>query len=221
LIVICFYRQKRVVLYNLLNLTNWVGEPSIVMFRKSAIGSGFASTFYHFGDIEYWFRILGDNDYFYLNQTLASFRRHPESTTSRNLRGLYFAYDMLQISKKYKHVLEEFGEAEDFFYRRVAERAALNIAWMGRAGDYSCEDMLAATIDYVDSSQTRRELLEAKTLAFVSLQYLTATLAKLNDLECSSADKINNLTREIQKLKSSTTWKATAPARRIVKLFKK
>jgi hypothetical protein len=92
----------------LLSRTNWIGEPSAVMFPASLIGSGFDTSFYHYGDLEYWFRIIRSGRYAFLNEPLCSFRRH-DSATNKNLQVLLFSLDLLRLGRLYAQDLAEAG----------------------------------------------------------------------------------------------------------------
>ncbi len=115
---------KEVIAFHLIGLNNWVGEPSTVMYRAEFAGDGFDRSYYHYGDIEYWFRILMHGDFCYLQQPLANFRRHAASQTDKNHREMYFALDILRMSLDYRHVLADI-ESEDLLKRRLAEKIAL------------------------------------------------------------------------------------------------
>src|SRR5262249_46229327 len=39
------------------SIRNWIGEPSAVLFPAALIGTGFDTSFFHCGDLEYWLRI--------------------------------------------------------------------------------------------------------------------------------------------------------------------
>lgn len=133
-----------VIVYNLIQLTNWVGEPSTVLFRASKAGDGFDASLFHYGDIDYWFRILDDSQYYYLNESLCSFRRHAQSTTSKNLSGLYFAVDTLRLGKKYRSYWQELGESESLFFSRAIEIAALNVDHLARGEGLTAEGVISA-----------------------------------------------------------------------------
>ncbi|MBK7751013.1 MAG: hypothetical protein IPI39_27640 [Candidatus Obscuribacter sp.] len=68
------------------------------MFRREHVGSGFDERFYHWGDIDYWFRILQNGDLFVIGDTLCAFRMHEGSATSGNLPGLYYAADIVRCT---------------------------------------------------------------------------------------------------------------------------
>jgi len=118
----CLIPGKEVIIANLILLTNWVGEPSAVMFRACDRGDGFDTNYYHYGDIEYWFRLLSRGNLFYINEPLCRFRRHGQSHTTANLAGLYFALDIFKLGEKYNQYLAEIGESPEHFAKRAAEK---------------------------------------------------------------------------------------------------
>lgn len=203
---------REVILYNLLRLTNWVGEPSTVMFRAERKGYGFDKTFFHYGDIEYWFRILEGSNYLFIDEVLCSFRRHERSSTSKNLSQLYFALDILALGKKYRSFLSEFGETEKQFYARASETIALELDHLLRDQGVTPDDVLAPveSVDNVDLA------LGYKELSYRTLRYLTDVLAELDDLKCRSQCEREFLEAQLKDMRNSTSWKITAPLRGIM-----
>jgi glycosyltransferase involved in cell wall biosynthesis len=65
---------------------NFIGEPSLTMFRKSAAGKGFDSSFKQVCDLDLLLRIAGERGLTYLPLDLCFFRLHAQTTTSKNLR---------------------------------------------------------------------------------------------------------------------------------------
>lgn len=197
-----------VIIYNLIQLTNWVGEPSTVLFRASCAGEGFDERLFHYGDIDYWFRIVANSNYYYLNEPLCGFRRHSESATGKNLSGLYFALDALLLGKKYRGYLEQLGETEEQFFRRVVELSALNVDHLVRGE--------GLTLEKVQSVKQRSDSLNEhgfRELAFHSLRYVTELLYRHSALEHRTAAEIDYLKQQLMDMKTSTSWKITAPLR--------
>lgn len=64
---------------------NLVGEPSVVMFRKSQALRGFHPGYAQFVDLEMWFHLLEQGKFAYLAEPLASFRDHPGQQTKVNI----------------------------------------------------------------------------------------------------------------------------------------
>ncbi len=84
------YRLDRHTL-TLLSLRNGnvFGEPSTVMFRRSAYEAigGFSSRYEHAVDVDFALRLSAEGDLSYLARPLARFRRHETSQTHRNIRS--------------------------------------------------------------------------------------------------------------------------------------
>jgi glycosyltransferase involved in cell wall biosynthesis len=91
---------EEIVRSGLTSLANGIGEPSTVMFPRKFLGDGFDTSLHHLGDMDYWFRLALQGKFFYMSSVLCSFRRHPESTTNKNAKGLRFALDMLKLGDK-------------------------------------------------------------------------------------------------------------------------
>jgi len=101
---------------------NWLGEPCSMMFRKSQAGPGFDTRFLQLGDIDYWYRLLEQGDYFFLCDYLCSFRKHAGSTTVKNRKTLTSLLDWLVLANKHKHLIAEMGETEQEFTQRFTRR---------------------------------------------------------------------------------------------------
>lgn len=204
---------REVIRYNLIRLTNWVGEPSTVMYRAALGDNGFDTDLFHYGDIDYWFRIVEGCDYFYLDDVLCDFRRHNASATSKNLSGLYFALDILRMGEIYAPYLEEIGESKEHFLKRALEEIALNVDHLVQKEGLDVQKCLAAR----PSQMPIDEAAAFKELSFDSLRYITALLAQVSDLEHKLADQKQNLESQIDEMRRSTSWKITAPLRNIAK----
>jgi glycosyltransferase involved in cell wall biosynthesis len=199
---------KDVIRFNLIQLGNWVGEPSTVMFRRADAGSGFDTDIYHYGDIDYWFRIVENGEFLYLDEVLCSFRRHDGSTTTRNLSGLYFVLDMMHLGKKYRSYCEELGESQAHFMRRALELAARHVHHLVKTDGLSAEAVLAAgSHQEQDADETRA----FKELSFNALEYLSELLAERHSLLCT----INDLNEIVQDVRSNPWWRATNPLRKL------
>jgi glycosyltransferase involved in cell wall biosynthesis len=82
---------------------NLIGEPSVVMFRKSQALRGFNPVYAQFVDLEMWFYLLEQGRFAYLAEPLASFRDHPGQQTKVNMRR------MLHIDESFL-LLRDFAE---------------------------------------------------------------------------------------------------------------
>ena len=66
---------------------NILGEPSAVMFRRSAAGHGFSENYHQLLDLEMWFRLLAQGDAVCLPEVLSNIRRHASQWSNANLRS--------------------------------------------------------------------------------------------------------------------------------------
>ena len=67
--------------------TNYIGEPSAVLFRRGLAGRGFDESFAHLLDLELWFRLLEQGTLAFVPEPLAMIRRHGGQATRDNLRA--------------------------------------------------------------------------------------------------------------------------------------
>ena len=63
---------------------NIIGEPSAVMFRRSAAERGFSESYAQLVDLEMWLHLLGHGPLVFTQELLCSFRRHPLQQTEAN-----------------------------------------------------------------------------------------------------------------------------------------
>ena len=66
---------------------NILGEPSAIMFRRSAAGPGFSENYHQLLDLEMWFRLLSQGDAVCLPEVLSNIRRHASQWSNANLRS--------------------------------------------------------------------------------------------------------------------------------------
>lgn len=216
-------RGREVILYNLLSLSNWVGEPSTVMYRRSAEQGGFDTELFHAGDLEMWFRILLNGDYFYINETLATFRRHAEGATSKNLVGLLFALDTIRLGKLYRSILENFGETEEHYALRVAEVAALHLDHLVRNQGATVEKAISSARDAakitsrLDDAALAQKMMNAFVeLSYISLRYITHSVTELDATKSRLTADNEFLKRQIEDMHNSTSWRLTKPLRMVM-----
>jgi len=200
-----------VIRYNMIQLSNWVGEPSTVMFRAEQRGTGFDTTLFHYGDIEYWFRIVQNSKMLYLADELCGFRRHSKSATSKNLSGMYFALDVLKLGEKYGTYLEEIGESRQHFTKRALEVIAINMDHLVRNESL----VLGECLDARPSQMPIDEARAFKELSFDAVRYITDLLAQISALEHQKEDQRKHYEKVLDDIHSSTSWKLTAPLRAV------
>jgi glycosyltransferase involved in cell wall biosynthesis len=66
---------------------NYIGEPSLVMFRRSQALRGFSKDHDYVLDLEMWFYLLEQGDFAYLPETLCGYRQHPTQLSKGNSYG--------------------------------------------------------------------------------------------------------------------------------------
>lgn len=216
-------KGKDVVLYNLLAITNWIGEPSTVMYRKELSGTGFDTRLFHYGDLDMWFRVLFHGDYYFINEPLASFRRHSGSATNKNLDGLLFALDAVVLAKTYAEILREIGVSDELYMRCVAEYAALQVDELVRTNGLTVQEVIDSARkgsriglsgdDNLIASQLMDAFVE---LSFYTLRSLTLTLRDLSDVQCRLQSDKEYLSRRLDHMEKSTSWRLTAPIRKLL-----
>jgi glycosyltransferase involved in cell wall biosynthesis len=104
---------------------NLIGEPSLTMFRRSAMQR--AGTFdesYRYGtDLEYWLRLLvqGAGDLVLTKNTLAEYRVHPGGLTNQQmLRG---QEELVRMFKTYSTAYSDICFDEDLFQRKYQRQS--------------------------------------------------------------------------------------------------
>jgi len=210
-------KSKDVILSNLIVLNNWVGEPSAVMYRKEHAGEGFDTTLYHWGDIDYWFKILQHGDMYVLNEILCSFRLHAQSSTSASNSGLYVAADIVKMYHRWRSYLDELGESEDHFFRRATERIALHMDHLVRVEGLTAEQVRRANptkqqeYGFDTVSDFREALFYAERRITTLMEELIATK---NELE-HRVGECKELKAAINVMENSVSWKLTSPLRTV------
>lgn len=209
---------NQVIKDNLVTLRNRIGEPSAVIFRQEFAGDGFDDSFYHLGDIEYWFRIIEHGKYIYVNEVLCSFRQHAASTTSKNAKGLRFALDMVRLGNKYVSHIEQAGLSEEGYLRLVAETTASHLKYLSRHKGVCLADLLA--VEHETPEQAIEDLKVFKKILFYALLIAGETIEENGALkEEWQADRYR-LEDNIAKLFESRSWKITTPLRNAVKALR-
>ncbi|MGD0253406.1 MAG: hypothetical protein ABSC01_11995, partial [Verrucomicrobiota bacterium] len=68
-------------------LTNLIGEPSVVMFRREQATRGYNEQFRQLLDLDLWFYLLEQGQFAYLAEPLCAFRRHAAQQSEVNRRN--------------------------------------------------------------------------------------------------------------------------------------
>ncbi len=136
----------------LMEQKNQIGEPSVVMFRKTAAERGFDPRYEQIVDLEMWFHLLEQGDFYYIDKPLCSFRVHSSQQTQLNIknkRHINDAYLLLsdysnkpyirssKIEKQYMYYVPAYGVWKSYkkhkiISRKEAEDKIINQYKLGR-----------------------------------------------------------------------------------------
>jgi glycosyltransferase involved in cell wall biosynthesis len=92
---------KSVIIHCLEHDKNLIGEPSLVLFRKSQSARGFDEQLVQLLDQEMWFHLLEQGRFAYIAEPLCAFRQHPAQLTEANWRSGVSAHEGLFLVEKY------------------------------------------------------------------------------------------------------------------------
>jgi glycosyltransferase involved in cell wall biosynthesis len=81
--------------------TNYIGEPSAVMFRREAAQRGFREEFAHLMDIEMWFHLLEKGAMVNLPESLCAIRRHAAQMTAQSIKTATLVEDNVRLFEEY------------------------------------------------------------------------------------------------------------------------
>lgn len=87
----------------MLDQGNLIGEPSVVMFRKSQARRGFNPQYKQIVDLEMWFYLLEQGSFAYIDEPLCSFRIHGQQQTRVNAENLSALNDVFYLQGEYLH----------------------------------------------------------------------------------------------------------------------
>lgn len=216
---------RDVIAETLRTLTNWIGEPSTVMFKAEHRGDGFDAGFRQIGDLEFWYRILQQGDYFYLSEQLCSFRHHSDSTTNKNKKTLIAWCDAFLLGEKHKEYFSKIGETEQTYADRITSflgtwleydvRDNDDLLWgfLGVSGDdrkkYDSVLAYMATLHRDRNSSADATNLALAVLALRELGKLVAA----RDENVALKNEVEELRDELTMMGESTSWRITAPLR--------
>jgi hypothetical protein len=98
---------RDVIVRCLLEGKNLIGEPSAVMFRRSAATRGFDPSYRQLIDWEFWAFLLEQGDFGYVDRPLCAFRRHAAQQTAANQRTRRGEDEGLRLQLKYLPWLQD------------------------------------------------------------------------------------------------------------------
>lgn len=115
---------------------NWLGEPTLVMFRKSDVEKvGFFKNYIWVIDWEMWIRLLTVGDCYIVPETLAYIRRHDKQVTKLVFKNLisrteeYYLFKAL-LKGQYNVDISDKKSVVRYFVKRKAARCAKDMYMM-------------------------------------------------------------------------------------------
>lgn len=92
---------RQIILSSFEAVANNIGEPSVVMFRRTQAARGFLTDYKQMWDLEMWYHLLEQGKFFYLAESLAAFRQHPGQQSEVNIRNGVSQNEMLTLLECY------------------------------------------------------------------------------------------------------------------------
>jgi glycosyltransferase involved in cell wall biosynthesis len=92
---------------SILSLVNWIGSPTTTMLRRERFGSGFNTNYAQLMDLEFFLRLLQEDDAIYLSEQLCQFRFHPECQSYSNQHNPAASLEWVRLAAKHARGLLE------------------------------------------------------------------------------------------------------------------
>lgn len=210
-----FYSAEDIISHSLDPLRNIIGEPCTVMFRKTSMDCGFATQFRHIGDIEYWLRILQKGDYAFINEELASFRKHAHGATAANNAQLWLASDIVHLSYAMESSLKKMGKSRHKFVRETLYWLSCALSNLIDTGELSEKKL------HKDQFLRREDMFGLKEALFHTM----LALAQSGDGEHTPMGalrrelRIRELEADLRRVMDTPSWTLTRSLREINKLI--
>jgi glycosyltransferase involved in cell wall biosynthesis len=103
----CRLSGKETITRCLLENRNLIGEPSAVLFRRSA-ARPFDASYRQLIDVELWYHLLSVGDFYYIDRPLCAFRRHELQQTALNQPGRVGEREGIRLHLNYKSLLADY-----------------------------------------------------------------------------------------------------------------
>ena len=97
---------RRAIVRCLERLSNLIGEPSVVMFRRGQAARGYDEHLRHWLDLDLWFRLLEQGKFAHVGAPLSAFRRHAAQQSEINNRSGLAARENLALFRRWFDRLE-------------------------------------------------------------------------------------------------------------------
>ncbi len=109
--------------------SNYIGEPSAVMFRRAMAVRGFSEAMPHLMDIEMWFHILEQGKMENLPEPLCAIRHHGGQMTVQSIRSSALVEDNVRLFEEYAHK----PYLKNTFFNRLQRRVRMTYrVWLCR-----------------------------------------------------------------------------------------
>lgn len=83
--------------------SNYIGEPTAVMFRQSDVKGKFRENLPQVLDMDMWFRLLERGDLLYISEPLCAVRQHADQMTHANIHSGALVEDNIKLFEAYSH----------------------------------------------------------------------------------------------------------------------
>jgi glycosyltransferase involved in cell wall biosynthesis len=100
---------RRVMVRCLEQLSNLIGEPSVVMFRREPAARGYDEQLRQLLDLDLWFHLLEQGKFAYVTEPLCAFRRHAAQQSEINRQSGVASVENLAL---FEHWFERLGLEE-------------------------------------------------------------------------------------------------------------
>lgn len=231
---------------NIEKMENWISAP--VMYRSNLRGRGFNINIILYADLDYWCQMFKHGDFYYLDEVLFNYRIHDGSGTSSMMRDLIFAIDLLRMTDRYgeffggenaapKDIQERLGKKlvdwaqyiiaqREYGFDHLMVQTPVDLSvwplpeserFKADAHDYRravCVSLYAAVLERLEIAEERKQMAEVQKNFESSRETDAAVQARLHE-------EINRLSAELETLKSSTSWRITAPLRKTMCLVRR
>jgi glycosyltransferase involved in cell wall biosynthesis len=105
---------------------NWIGEPTTVMFRRSALAAGgFSDEYLCLVDWEMWLRLLMTGDCYIFPENLSAFRTHANQASRLILQNFRFTFEEYWFYKKIQRTNPYGIDLEKLDIRSIVRKRAL------------------------------------------------------------------------------------------------
>lgn len=202
---------------NLTRYCNWVGEPSCVSFPTKFRSTGFDTILFHYGDVEYWYRLLENGKLFYSTTPLCSFRRHEGSATRRNMRSMNFIVDLGYLGDKYRQFLEQRGVTREKYWERMIETISPWVySMVDDEGLREPDSSDLASVDNYDPETMARILKAIRYASMLSLKRLTSEKLRTESLVKDIESELFDNEEKLSNLVNSPVTRASSAVRNVL-----